>query len=80
MVCFYGPGGNGKGTFLSTLEYVFGEYATIAASETFMETRNVSVLINGPPQILPLTVDRDEYFVQEPRISESTCRRFKRLA
>ncbi len=27
------------------------------------DLNDVSVLINGPPQILPLTVDRDEYFV-----------------
>jgi hypothetical protein len=32
----------------------------------------VPVLIHGAPQILALTVDRDEDFVQEPRIAEST--------
>ena len=32
----------------------------------------VTVLVHGAPQILALTVDRDEDFVQKPRISEST--------
>jgi P4 family phage/plasmid primase-like protien len=36
---FYGSGGNGKGTFLATLEYVFGEYATVAGAETFTESK-----------------------------------------
>ena len=30
---------------------------------------HVSVLIDSSPQILPLTVDRDEYFVQKPHVS-----------
>ena len=32
----------------------------------------VTVLVDRTPQILALTVDRDEDFVQEPRISEPT--------
>ncbi len=32
----------------------------------------VTVLVNRTPEILALTVDRDEDFVQKPRISEST--------
>ena len=35
----YGSGGNGKGTFLNTLEYVLGDYATTAPMETFTESR-----------------------------------------
>ena len=35
------------------------------------EVDQVTVLIDGAPQILALTVDRDEDFVQEPRIAES---------
>ena len=35
----YGPGGNGKGTFLSSLQYMFGEYATTAGTETFVESK-----------------------------------------
>lgn len=31
----YGPGGNGKGTFLNTLTRAFGTYADVAAMETF---------------------------------------------
>ena len=33
---------------------------------------HVTVLVNRTPEILALTVDRDEDFVQKPRISEST--------
>jgi putative DNA primase/helicase len=36
---FYGQGGNGKGTFLKTLQYIFGSYATTAATETFLESK-----------------------------------------
>ena len=36
------------------------------------EVDQVTVLVHGAPEILTLTVDRDEDFVQEPRISEST--------
>ena len=33
---------------------------------------HIPVLIHGPPEILALTVDRHEDFVQEPRIAELT--------
>jgi phage/plasmid-associated DNA primase len=36
---FYGEGGNGKGTFLKILQFVFGSYATTAATETFLESK-----------------------------------------
>ncbi len=36
------------------------------------EVDEVPVLVHGAPEILALTVDRDEDFVQEPRIAEST--------
>jgi hypothetical protein len=35
------------------------------------EIDQVTVLVHGAPQILALTVDRDEDFVQKPRIAES---------
>lgn len=37
---FYGPGGNGKGTYLNTLAHILGDYAVTASMETFTETRN----------------------------------------
>ena len=61
----------------------------------YEDVDQVTVLIHRAPEILALTVDRHEDFVQEPRISESTlsalqlpgvvvarepCRRFKRRA
>ena len=36
------------------------------------EVDEVPVLVHGAPEILALTVDRDENVVQEPRIAEST--------
>ncbi len=35
----YGSGGNGKGTFLNTLQKVLGDYATVASMETFVESK-----------------------------------------
>jgi putative DNA primase/helicase len=40
LVFVYGPGGNGKTTFLNTIAGVFGDYATAAAMDTFTATRN----------------------------------------
>lgn len=37
---FYGPGGNGKGTFLNTLRAVWGEYAKTADMGLFVAQRN----------------------------------------
>lgn len=34
----FGPGGNGKGTFLNTLTAVLGDYAAVASIETFTAT------------------------------------------
>jgi putative DNA primase/helicase len=36
----YGKGANGKGVFLNTLTAIWGNYAAIAAMETFIETKN----------------------------------------
>lgn len=36
---FYGTGGNGKGVFLNTWAQILGDYATIAAIETFTASR-----------------------------------------
>ena len=38
----------------------------------YEDVDQVAVLIHRAPEILALTVDRDEDFVQKPRISEST--------
>jgi putative DNA primase/helicase len=35
LIFVYGPGGNGKGTFLYTVGGIFGDYATAAAMDTF---------------------------------------------
>jgi P4 family phage/plasmid primase-like protien len=38
MFFLYGTGANGKGVFLNTLRAVWGDYAVVAAMETFIET------------------------------------------
>lgn len=35
----YGTGGNGKGTFLNTLEWILNSYARVASTELFLEQR-----------------------------------------
>jgi putative DNA primase/helicase len=39
LLFIFGPGGNGKGTFLSTVSRIFGDYATVAAMETFTASK-----------------------------------------
>ncbi|MAT65004.1 MAG: hypothetical protein CMN57_05120 [Gammaproteobacteria bacterium] len=34
----YGPGGNGKGTLLNTVQRIMGDYATVASMETFTDS------------------------------------------
>src|SRR5438874_5430904 len=36
----YGRGANGKGVFLNTLRGIWGDYATVAPMETFIESHN----------------------------------------
>jgi hypothetical protein len=50
---------------------------TTVASRLDEEIDHVAVLIDGPPQILSLTVDRDEDLVPAPCISESTLSSFQ---
>jgi putative DNA primase/helicase len=36
----HGPGGNGKGVFLNTVQAILGDYATVASMDTFTATPN----------------------------------------
>jgi putative DNA primase/helicase len=38
LLFIYGPGGNGKGTFLNNVAAVLGDYAQVAAMETFTDS------------------------------------------
>lgn len=40
LVFLYGPGGNGKGTFLNTLTHVFGDYAQAASADLVTERKH----------------------------------------
>ena len=51
--------------------------STTVAPRLDEDVDHVAVLIHGTPQILPLPVDRDEDFVQEPRIPETTLPSFQ---
>ncbi len=39
VIFLYGPGGNGKGTFLDAVQHAFGEYATTASMDTFTQAQ-----------------------------------------
>jgi putative DNA primase/helicase len=39
FVFIHGTGGGGKGTFLNTVQKIFGSYAKVAAEDTFTETK-----------------------------------------
>ena len=58
---------------LTSQEFAKGALlCTTVASRLDEDVDQVAVLIDSTPQIVPLTVDRDEHFVQEPGIAEST--------
>lgn len=40
LVFVYGPGGNGKGTFLNTIQWIMGDYATTASMDVFTERKH----------------------------------------
>jgi putative DNA primase/helicase len=40
LIFFFGPGGNGKGTFIETLLYVMADYGVTIPMTTLVETRN----------------------------------------
>lgn len=40
LVFAFGPGGNGKSVFLNTMAAIIGDYATVAAMDTFTASRN----------------------------------------
>lgn len=40
FVFAYGTGANGKGTFINTIARIFGDYATVADTDTFLVTKN----------------------------------------
>lgn len=42
LVFVYGPGGNGKGTFLNTLHWILGDYSTPASMDVFTERKHES--------------------------------------
>ena len=50
---------------------------TTVAPRLDADVDHLAVLIHGTPQILPLSVDCDEDFDQEPRISEATLSSFQ---
>jgi putative DNA primase/helicase len=40
LLFIFGPGGNGKSVFLNTVSHIMGDYATIAAMDTFTASNN----------------------------------------
>jgi putative DNA primase/helicase len=75
---FYGDGGNGKGTFLKTLQYSFGEYGTTAATETFLEAKGDRhptdiAKLAGARLVVAQEVDQGQYW-NESRLKTMTGR------
>lgn len=65
----FGPGGNGKSVFLNMLSYVFGDYATNANMETFMESaseRHTTELarLQGARLVTALESDADKKWAE----------------
>jgi len=45
MFILFGSGANGKSTFLNTIMYLLGDYATAASIETFMKNQAINILM-----------------------------------
>jgi putative DNA primase/helicase len=66
---FFGPGANGKGVFLNTLSAVWGDYAAVAAMETFIETKNEQhptdlAMLRGARLVVAQEVDKGKAWAQ----------------
>ena len=44
---------------------------TLVATRLNQDIDHVTILIDGTPKILPLTLDRDEDFVEMPRVDQT---------
>ena len=69
LVC-HQPPGFASLTFQELAEEPLGRLPVAARLDENVD--HVAVLVNGAPQILPLTLDRHEDFVQVPRVAEAT--------
>jgi putative DNA primase/helicase len=63
----YGPGGNGKGTFLDTFVWVMGDYAQASAIETFIDTRGTRhptelAKLQGARLVTAVETEKDRYW------------------
>jgi P4 family phage/plasmid primase-like protien len=75
---FHGKGGNGKGTYLDTLQFIFGEYGTTAATETFLEKKGERhpcdvAKLAGARLVVAQEVDEGQYW-DESKIKSMTGR------
>ncbi len=69
LVC-HQPPGFASLTFQELAEEPLGRSPVAARLDENVD--HVAVLVNGAPEILPLTLDRHEDFVQVPRVAEAT--------
>jgi putative DNA primase/helicase len=78
LIYVYGPGGNGKGTFLGTVTAILGEYAATASADTFMQAtgdRHPTDLarLDGARCVVSQEVDEGKHW-DEARIKSLTGR------
>jgi putative DNA primase/helicase len=76
LIFFYGTGGNGKGTFLDTLQGVLNDYALTAPSDTFAEARGERhptelAMLDGPRLVLAQETEEGRKWA-ETRIKQLT--------
>ena len=69
LVC-HQPPGFASLTFQELAEEPLGRLPVAARLDENVD--HVAVLVNGAPEILPLTLDRHEDFVQVPRVAQAT--------
>jgi P4 family phage/plasmid primase-like protien len=72
----YGNGGNGKGTFLNTIQKIMGDYAVVASMETFTESRSERhptdlAMLRGARLVLAQETEEGRAWA-EPRIKALT--------
>jgi P4 family phage/plasmid primase-like protien len=75
---FHGQGANGKGTYLKTLQHLFGDYATTAAAETFLESKGERhpadiAKLCGARLVIAQEIDEGQYW-NESRLKTMTGR------
>jgi putative DNA primase/helicase len=76
VIFLYGPGGNGKGTFLDTFVWIMDDYAQASAIETFIDSRGTRhptelAKLRGARLVTAVETEKDRYW-SESRLKQLT--------